>query len=168
MSAGHRKQLANWLSTRDPACLDLGRVATLLYLVAGCALIVGWHTAFERDAARLDHSFKARPGGVGVLIDAIKPLFYFYHYTGHFPISFLGAKDALVDDPRIARALIEPREIPRPLLVGGVNTMLRKGDFGSSSCSIPTIGKMAALPGPLPSLSIAGSLSPRRSHSLCR
>ncbi len=131
MSAGRRKQLASWLTTRDPAWLELGRLGTLAYLTMGCAVVVGWHSMFAQSALYLDASprYTATPGFQGMYTRQIQPFFYFYHYTGYFPISWTGDPHLLIEREDRARVLIEPRQIRRPVLVNEVYTVVRKGDL---------------------------------------
>jgi len=174
MSAERRRQLASWLTTRDPAWLDLGRLGTLASLTLGCALIVGWHSVFVQSARQLDASprFKATPGFQGMYTDLIQPFFYFYHYTGYFPISWQGDPETLVEREDIAHALLEPRQLPRPLLVNEVYTAVRKGDLAQLFLLYPDFwvrGKAAQATARTFNrwLALAASLSLFVSLSLC-
>ncbi len=116
------------LRISDPPWLQLGRAGSAIFIVVGCALIVAWHGAFIRGALEIQRGpYSNPPGHTGIYLQQIKPFFYFFYYTGHYPIATRGRWRDLKDDPESARAMLTPGE--ESPLVNEIYTVVRKGDF---------------------------------------
>ena len=74
------------LRLEDPESLRLGRKASAVFLLAGCLAIVGWQAiSFERRA-ELDTTYGIS-GSRGLYPGLSQRFFYFFYYTGKFPLS---------------------------------------------------------------------------------
>lgn len=117
-----------WLSVEDPAWLRLGRKGSTAFLAIGCLAIVGWHALNLTDVPRLDRTYSASPGFRGIYVKRLPRFFYFYHYTGKFPITSSTTREELREDRQTALEHIEPRFYPSGLRNEDY-TVVRKGDL---------------------------------------
>ena len=129
MNAAARSWGPRWLSVEDPAWLRLGRKGRRVFLAVGCLAIVGWHALFVLDSPQLDRIYSAAPGYRGTYIQRLPRFFYFYHYTGQFPITSTTTRNELGEDAQTAQDLIAPRNYPSSLR-NEHYTVVRKGDLG--------------------------------------
>ena len=120
---------ARWLSVEDPTWLQMGRRGSTLFIAIGCIAIVGWHALFLAEAQQLDPWYGATPGFRGTYINKMKRFFYFYHYTGKFPITSSHSYLELQEKPQAAQDLITPRGFPNGLRNEDY-AVIRKGDLG--------------------------------------
>ena len=123
-------RLHGWLRIGDPPWLQLGRKGTAIFIVAGCVLIIAWHSAFVREADLLKPGIhSAKPGYAGLYVTSIQTVFYFFYYTGQYPIGWFGSRRPLLEDPELASSLIEPGAANQEL-VNELHAVIGKGDFG--------------------------------------
>ena len=122
----------------DPAWLRLGPRGSLAFMLAGCLLLVGWQMQVPDDPAQLDRTYE-RSVGFGLYRYRIQKFFYFFYYTGKFPISTKmdvghlrwNEKDAwraLGDDAGVVSRLDQKWKTPK--LIMEDRGFLRTGDLG--------------------------------------
>ncbi len=92
-------------------------------------MLVGWHALYLADAPRLDRTYQRTPGFRGTYLKQMPRFFYFYHYTGKFPITSLTTRDKLRENQQTAWDHIAPRPYPSDLRNENY-AVIRKGDLG--------------------------------------
>jgi hypothetical protein len=124
----------------DPPWLRLGWVASIAFLVIGCVGIVWWQTQSWGDPFGVDRTYE-RTLGFGLRQREIQNFFYFYYYTGKFPISTGRRKTLRWNEADAWRALEhrESHDIMKPApgkrwklprLIMEAKGILKTGDFG--------------------------------------
>lgn len=112
------------LRLEDPESLRLGRKASAVFLLAGCLAIVGWQAiSFERRA-ELDTTYGIS-GSRGLYPGLSQRFFYFFYYTGKFPLSIEPPGLELEYSGEAAHALLDS-----PGLVNESYAFVRTGDLG--------------------------------------
>lgn len=156
MTAGRSHLDLAWLSARDPSWLRLRPRSQLAFLVAGCLLISAWQVEFLQNRRELnlgerppitqllwftphlaDRPWTRSAGIRGTYIEGSKPFFYFFYYTGIFPVTIARkywTAGFLADDEEKARQALES-----PHLVMEQYKVIRKGDLGQIFLRYPDV-----------------------------
>ena len=139
-----RPSLRSLCDVADPPWLRLRRGASIVFLIVGCVGIVWWQTQSWDDPYRVDRTYERRIG-FGLHQRQIQNFFYFFYYTGKFPISTGRRKTLRWNEEDAWRALEEkvdvipqrepgrsrvryPGRLPR--LIMEDRGFLKTGDFG--------------------------------------
>lgn len=121
--SGRRQRFA--LRASDPQWLRLGRIGSVIFLVAGCLIISAWQADLVAKRETLDRSFALDTRFTGFVPDWALRYFYFEYYTGLYPVASLGPAKEFVWNEAGARRLLEDE----PRLVNEYVLYLRTGDL---------------------------------------
>ncbi len=137
--------LADHFRVSDPHFLRFGRRGSIAFLLIGCLLIVAWQAHVAADPRSRDANYELI-GFRGAYSGKIQKYFYFFYYTGKFPISTRRKVHKLKwNEAAARRALEQTREVlPQrepgsdrvrqpgrlPTLFMEDGAFLRTGDFG--------------------------------------
>ena len=104
-----RRMTGSWLDISDPPWLRVGKRGSTAFLVIGCILISTWQLSYAGDPGSIDRTYQRSPGMRGIYGTQLQRFFYFFHFTGAFPITMRAQSDVFRDDEFAARRLLEIR-----------------------------------------------------------
>ena len=116
-----------WLDISDPSWLRLGKRGGSAFLIVGCVLIGSWQLSYANDPGKIDRTYRKAPGMRGAYRRSLPRFFYFFYYTGKFPITMQAQNGVLRDDEWTARRFLS---IANPYLRNEDYATIRTGDLG--------------------------------------